>query len=171
MLSMMVILIIIALPHLFFIFKRNHDICHLPFPFCTTIASKTRNIHHGNLAVALMQWFRDFRMNRESFVNVPKRRSFIKRLPPIFDDNPDMKNKFMNFAKENLVNLNPELMYDYCNDKYRYRKIKASGREFLAAILRCRFQDSGDVHPICGETHTGVQVSPQMPSKRIGLRA
>ena len=119
----------------------------------------------------LMQWFRDFRMNRESFVNVPKRRSFIKRLPPIFDDNPDMKNKFMNFAKENLVNLNPELMYDYCNDKYRYRKIKASGREFLAAILRCRFQDSGDVHPICGETHTGVQVSPQMPSKRIGLRA
>lgn len=64
-----------------------------------------------------MQWFRDFRMNSEAFINVPKRRSFIQRLPPIFDDNPDMKNKFISFAKQNITNLTPELMYDYCNDE------------------------------------------------------
>ena len=58
----------------------------------------------------LMQWFRDFRKNNECFINIPKKQSLIDRLPPIFDLNPHLKDKFIQYAKENLVDLNAELM-------------------------------------------------------------
>ena len=64
----------------------------------------------------IMQWFRDFRKNRECFINVPKKYSLIDRIPPIFDYNPHLKDKFISYAKENLTDLNGELMYDYCID-------------------------------------------------------
>ena len=42
-------------------------------------------------------------------------RSQIDQLPPIFDFNPDLKDEFISYAKENLVNLSAELMFEYCN--------------------------------------------------------
>ena len=60
----------------------------------------------------LMQWFRDLRHNNEKIVNIPKKHSLIDRLPPIFDQNPSLKDKFISYAKENLVDLNAELMYE-----------------------------------------------------------
>ena len=46
-----------------------------------------------------------------------QKQSLIDRLPPIFDLNPHLKDKFIQYAKENLVDLNAELMYEFCNDK------------------------------------------------------
>ena len=81
--------------------------------------TKLKDHNKSNLwicARTLTTWFRDFRMNREKFINVPKRRSLIDRLPPIFDENHDMKDKFVAHAKQNIINLTPELMYEFCND-------------------------------------------------------
>ena len=55
-------------------------------------------------------------MNHDSFVNVPKQRSIIDRLPPIFDQNPSFKYGFISYAKENLVDLSVEIMFEYTND-------------------------------------------------------
>lgn len=65
-------------------------------------------------ARTIMKWFRDFRMQRESFVNVPKQRSLFDRLPPIFDQNPDLKDEFISYAKSNLV-----VCWGAAKNKYR----------------------------------------------------
>ena len=72
--------------------------------------------NHWVCARTVMKWFRDFRMNHESFPNVPKHRSLFERIPPIFDCNPDLKDEFISYAKANLVNLNAEIMYDFVHD-------------------------------------------------------
>ena len=75
--------------------------------------------NNANLWVSgctLMQWFRDFCCNKEKFINIPKRRSQIDWLPPSFDLNPDLKDNFISYAKENLTDLCAELMFEYVND-------------------------------------------------------
>ena len=73
----------------------------------------------ANLWVAsqtIMQWFCNFCLHGEKFPNIPKYCSLQDRIPPIFDQNPNLKDKFISYAKENLVNLNPLLMYEYCTE-------------------------------------------------------
>ena len=65
----------------------------------------------------LMQWFRDFRYNQEKFPNIPKKRSMLVRLPPFFDLNPNLKDKFLQYAKENISILSPNLMMQYVTDE------------------------------------------------------
>ena len=55
-------------------------------------------------------------MNHESFPNVPKHRSLLELVPPIFDCNPDLKDEFISYAKANLMNLNADIMYNFVND-------------------------------------------------------
>ena len=55
-------------------------------------------------------------MKHYSFVNVPKRRSIIDRLPLIFDQNPSFKDEFISYAKENVVDLSAEIMVEDTND-------------------------------------------------------
>lgn len=89
------------------------------------------NHNKANLWISkrtLMQWFRDFRYNKELFVNIPKKRSSIDRLPPFLDLNPDLnpdlKDLFLSYARENLAQLSPELMLNYVNDECHCNLLK-----------------------------------------------
>ena len=65
----------------------------------------------------MMIWLREFRRNRESFVNVAKRRSQNRTLPPFLDNNPDARQKIIEFARENIAKLSGELLYQYIHNE------------------------------------------------------
>ena len=130
-----------------YIDRKKSNIVHMSWKDCCKLAIQTiketeicefdndeivKKHNNKNLWICkrtLMQWFRDFRLNKEKFINIPKKRSLIDRLPPIFDMNPGLKDRFISYAKENLVNLSAELMFEFVNDKLIPDLIEQDRRE------------------------------------------
>ena len=72
------------------IIKIHEDNDNLPeshYPAKTWIKGKT-----------IMRWFRQFRLNGESFINFPLRSSLLDKSPPFFDLNPTFKDRFLKHA-------------------------------------------------------------------------
>ena len=69
--------------------------------------------HHWVVSRTVMKWFRHFRDNGETFINTPYRTSLIDKDPPIFQLNPILKDKFISFAKSNIIGLTGEVLFDY----------------------------------------------------------
>ena len=65
----------------------------------------------------VMDWWRSFRENRENFINVHERRRIAEKYPPILDAFPDLREKIIIHAKENLSSLSVELIYTYIHEE------------------------------------------------------
>ncbi len=81
----------------------------------------------------IMVWFRQFKNNNESFPNICMRRTLIEKYPPMLDNNPDMRQKLIDYARENLSTLSTELLYSYTKDT------------LLPELLEKRKQETGNI--------------------------
>ena len=80
---------------------------------------------------SLLKWLRDFRQNRESFPNIPRRCSASEKYPPFLDSNPDMRAKIVEFSRLNIKHLSGELLFQYIHN------------ELLPALLETRREETG----------------------------
>ena len=71
------------------------------------------NAYHWIKPRTIMKWFRYFRDNGESFINTPHRASLIEKTPALFQLNPDLKQRFISYAKTNITGLTAKVMYDF----------------------------------------------------------
>ena len=62
----------------------------------------------------VMYWYCEFRNRNGASINHPLRRKLWEKLPPIFHQNPDLKEKLLSFGKSNLAApLTAEVMHHY----------------------------------------------------------
>ena len=78
--------------------------------------NNNENTHHWVGARTIMRWFRQYRDNHESLVNTPYQRSLIDNDPKSFSLNPELKHKFISYAKANIQGLTGEVLLDHFHD-------------------------------------------------------
>ena len=81
---------------------------------CNEKEDETTN--HWVCDQAVMKWFRIFCHRDKAFLNIPYRRSLMNKDPPIFEQNPDLKDDFLMHAKDNLQHLTTGVMLEYVHN-------------------------------------------------------
>ena len=62
-------------------------------------------------------------------MNTPNRRSLINKDPPLFDQNPDLKDDFLQYAKENLERLSTATILEYVHNVLIPKLVKQEQEE------------------------------------------
>ena len=72
------------------------------------------DMHSYPCAETMRSWFFNFRKNcYESFPNLCKRRADSEKYPPFLENNPDFRQRILDYARENLKDLSGELLHSY----------------------------------------------------------
>ena len=107
---------------------------------------------HHFAPVTIMKWFRQYRDNPESFINSPYRSSLIEKYPPVFNCNPNLKEKCIAYAKTNLIGLTGEVMFDFFHHTIIPELIKEEKDETGEEMTKVEILKQYGIHGLCLNT-------------------